>query len=75
MQSGQPTFSPDCSATRGNDMFYIVVKYQGNIETIDEIEDLDVAKYYCGEYELAYGQGWEVWVSLAEDGPPMEEQL
>lgn len=56
-------------------MFYIVVKYQGNIETIDEIEDLDVAKYYCGEYELAYGQGWEVWVSLAEDGPPMEEQL
>lgn len=54
-------------------MYYIVAKYQNDIEAIDTHEKLEGAQYLCGEYQLAYGQEWKVWISLTEDSPPMEE--
>jgi hypothetical protein len=51
-------------------MYYIVAKYRGKVETIDKAEDLRTALYLRGEYQLAYGRQWEVWISETEDGPP-----
>ena len=53
-------------------MHYIVAKYQDNTETVDTHEELEGAQYLRSEYQLAYGQEWEVWISLTKDGPPME---
>ena len=54
-------------------MYYIVAKYRDKTETVDETESSWDAFYLRGEYQLAYGQEWEIWISLTEDGPPMEE--
>jgi hypothetical protein len=43
-------------------MFKIMGKYQGKTEEIDSAETRSEADYLLGEYRLAYGAGWKLWV-------------
>ena len=53
-------------------MYYIVGKYKGEVETVDEADDLETARYLRSEYQLAYGSEWSIWISESEDGPPVQ---
>ena len=43
-------------------VFYIRGTYQGSTETIDEIEGRKEANRVLGEYRLAYGPDWRLWI-------------
>ncbi|MHC4229457.1 MAG: hypothetical protein ACYSW0_18660 [Planctomycetota bacterium] len=43
-------------------MFLIKGSYNGQTETIDEADTREDALYLLGEYRLAFGQGWRLWI-------------
>jgi len=46
-------------------MFKIMGRYNGgDVEEIDEFDDRSVAEAMLDEYSMAFGQGWELWVSI-----------
>jgi len=49
-------------------MFKIIGKYKNNKpEEIDEAETLKEANYLVGEYRLAFGFEWSIWVAEFKD--------
>jgi hypothetical protein len=42
-------------------MYIIYGKYNGEVEEIDEADDLKTAQYLVGEYRLAFGADWKIW--------------
>lgn len=46
-------------------MFRIMGKYKGRTEEIDTADDPKTAEYLRGEYQMAYGPQWTVWVEGA----------
>lgn len=43
-------------------------KYKGKVEKIDTCTKSD-AVYLVGEYRLAFGTGWVIWVGRKSDDP------
>jgi len=44
-------------------MKYINARHNGHVETVDEFETYQEARDMLKEYRLAYGPGWEIWIS------------
>lgn len=47
-------------------MYRIMGKYKGQTEEIDTAETEKEAQYLQGEYQLAYGAQWQVWIEGEE---------
>ena len=43
-------------------MFKIMGKYNGNIEEIDSFDSRREAVQMLGEYRMAFGSSWELWI-------------
>ena len=44
-------------------MFKIMGTYRGNTELVDEFETRKEAEICLGEYRLAFGLGWSLWIT------------
>ncbi len=52
-------------------MFAIWGQYQGGeAEEIDTAADRKEARYLIGEYRLAFGAGWVLWMQREREGVP-----
>lgn len=43
-------------------MYKIMGKYKGRIEEIDTADDHKEAEFLLGEYRMAFGPDWTLWV-------------
>lgn len=44
--------------------YRIMGNYRNSTEEIDNADDEGTARYLQGEYQLAYGSDWQVWVEV-----------
>ena len=43
--------------------YKLMGKYNGQTEEIEsDIKDMDDANYLLAEYQMAYGNNWEIWI-------------
>jgi hypothetical protein len=45
--------------------YYIMGKYRGQTEKVDTAHSEKSANYLLGEYRLAFGRDWELWIQPA----------
>jgi hypothetical protein len=43
-------------------MLKIMGRYNGVTEELDTAKDQQEAEYLLGEYRLAFGAGWTIWI-------------
>jgi hypothetical protein len=46
-------------------MYKIMGRYAGRTEEIDEFDSKEEAENMLGEYRMAYGAGWSLWIEDA----------
>lgn len=46
--------------------FRIMGRYRGKVEEIDRCDTQQEAIYLRGEYLLAFGRGWQIWINFSK---------